>query len=404
MKHDWEYKKLGEVVSSINGLWTGKKEPFVTIPVISLKNFTKDCKLKKEEYSIIDVEVRQFASRKLQYGDIIIEKSGGSDTQPVGRPILFDIKEGDYSFSNFTATLRVNDANKESLNSLFLHNVLLAYYKQGKTLSLQSKTTGIHNLDLKSYLRLPIPVPPLPTQQSIVSELDSLSKIIADCKETLKDYDALEQSIFYDMFGDPVKNDKGWEVREMGSICEVTSFKRVLIEDVVDEGIPFVRGTELTEMCGLTRGDQMKFSLFITQEHYERVKKITGVPSVGDLLIPSINSKGYVWIVDTTEPMYYKDGRVLWVHINKDFFRSEYLQKTINSILLNSYSLMASGATFAELKLFILRELNIPVPPIELQIQFADKINAIEQMKAETKEALQEAETLFQARMDYWFN
>ena len=64
---------------------------------------------------------------------------------------------------------------------------------------------------------------------------------------------------------------------------------------------------------------------------------------------------------------------------------------------------MASGATFAELKLFILRELNIPVPPIELQIQFADKINAIEQMKAETKEALQEAETLFQARMDYWF-
>lgn len=256
----------------------------------------------------------------------------------------------------------------------------------------------------KVIKEIPVPLPPLSTQQSIISELDSLSKIIADCKETLKDYDALEQSIFYDMFGDPVKNEKGWEVREMGSICEVTSFKRVLIEDVVDEGIPFVRGTELTEMCGLTRGEQMKFSLFITQEHYERVKKITGVPSVGDLLIPSINSKGYVWIVDTTEPMYYKDGRVLWVHINKDFFRSEYLQKTINSILLNSYSLMASGATFAELKLFILRELNIPVPPIELQIQFADKINAIEQMKVETKKALQEAETLFQARMDYWFN
>lgn len=290
----------------------------------------------------------------------------------------------------------VNDGY--DINNKFLYYYLSGYNWEGGNRAVMGVT-----LNKATISKQIISLPPLSTQQSIVSELDSLSKIIADCKETLKDYDALEQSIFYDMFGDPVKNEKGWEVREMGSICEVTSFKRVLIEDVVDEGIPFVRGTELTEMCGLTRGEQMKFSLFITQEHYERVKKITGVPSVGDLLIPSINSKGYVWIVDTTEPMYYKDGRVLWVHINKDFFRSEYLQKTINSILLNSYSLMASGATFAELKLFILRELNIPVPPIELQIQFADKINAIEQMKAETKEALQEAETLFQARMDYWF-
>ncbi|MCQ2285160.1 MAG: hypothetical protein MJZ57_09700 [Bacteroidales bacterium] len=124
MKQNWEYKKLGEVVSTINGLWTGKKPPFITIPVISLKNFTKDCKLKKEDYSIIEVEVRHFESRKLNYGDIIIEKSGGSDTQPVGRPILFDIKDGDYSFSNFTATLRVNEIFNNLLSPFFLYMII----------------------------------------------------------------------------------------------------------------------------------------------------------------------------------------------------------------------------------------------------------------------------------------
>lgn len=395
MKHNWEYKKLGEVCDVQNGfafksqLFKNEGNPILRISNIQNGVIVEDDTVffTPDDY---DVDFERYIVEK---NDIVIAMSGAT-TGKVG------INKTEHRFY-LNQRVGLFRENKEKIQHLYLY-----YFLQTQAQDALRMAEGLAqpNLSTGQIKDFRIPVPPLPTQQSIVSELDSLSKIIADCKETLKDYDALEQSIFYDMFGDPVKNEKGWEVREMGSICEVTSFKRVLIEDVVDEGIPFVRGTELTEMCGLTRGEQMKFSLFITQEHYERVKKITGVPSVGDLLIPSINSKGYVWIVDTTEPMYYKDGRVLWVHINKDFFRSEYLQKTINSILLNSYSLMASGATFAELKLFILRELNIPVPPIELQIQFADKINAIEQMKAETKEALQEAETLFQARMDYWFN
>lgn len=389
MKHDWEQHIFSNVFDLQMGKTPNRKSPelfegdnvWVTISDLDGVNVSSS----KEHIS----DEAASKIKIVKKGTVIM-----SFKLSVGKAA---IASKDLYTNEAIMAFNVNDGY--DINNKFLYYYLSGYNWEGGNRAVMGVT-----LNKATISKQIISLPPLPTQQSIVSELDSLSKIIADCKETLKDYDALEQSIFYDMFGDPVKNDKGWEVREMGSICEVTSFKRVLIEDVVDEGIPFVRGTELTEMCGLTRGDQMKFSLFITQEHYERVKKITGVPSVGDLLIPSINSKGYVWIVDTTEPMYYKDGRVLWVHINKDFFRSEYLQKTINSILLNSYSLMASGATFAELKLFILRELNIPVPPIELQIQFADKINAIEQMKAETKEALQEAETLFQARMDYWFN
>jgi type I restriction enzyme S subunit len=173
MKEGWDYKKLGEVTSTINGLWTGKKPPFINIAVVRNTNFTKDCKLDMTNVAYLDVEEKQFSTRKLQYGDIIIEKSGGSEKQPVGRPVLFNIKEGNYSFSNFTSTLRIN--NKSELDPHFLHYSLLGAYFRGATSKMQAKTTGIHNLDFKAYLRLLIPIPTIEEQQQIVSELDLLS-------------------------------------------------------------------------------------------------------------------------------------------------------------------------------------------------------------------------------------
>lgn len=400
MKHDWEYKKLGELVSSINGLWTGKKEPFITIPVISLKNFTKDCKLKKEDYSIIDVEVRQFESRKLQYGDIIIEKSGGSDTQPVGRPILFDIKEGDYSFSNFTNTLRVNDANKELLNSLFLHNVLLAYYRQGKTFSLQSKTTGIHNLDLKGYLNFSIPVPPLPTQQSIVSELDSLSKIIADCKETLKDYDALEQSIFYDMFGDPVKNEKGWEVKKLGEVCKVISGFAFPSNDFSEHNE--IKAVKITNV-GVNEFvfDNMSLpSSYLTKSDYILYEKDIVIALTRSVISTGFK-RAYVPFEYDKSLLNQRVAALKITNLELRTFVYNYLGSDFvkNYVMEKATALMQPNLSIGDLK-------NMPIfyPANQLLQQFASKIEAIEKMKSETKKALQETETLFQARMDYWFN
>ena len=175
MREGWSYKKLGEVCDVLNGLWTGKKEPFIKVAVIRNTNFTKDCKLNLSDVAYLDVEQKQFSSRKLQVGDIIIEKSGGSEKQPVGRPVLFNISEGNYSFSNFTSTLRLHDSN---ILPTFLHLCLYGHYRRGETLKMQAKTTGLHNLDMKAYLRLEIPYLPLSTQQQIVEELDLLSGII----------------------------------------------------------------------------------------------------------------------------------------------------------------------------------------------------------------------------------
>ena len=128
MKEGWTYKKLGEVCDTINGLWKGKKPPFVNVGVIRNANFTKDFTLRFDNIEYLDVEERQYSKRKLQKGDLIVEKSGGSEKQPVGRAVLFDRENGEYSFSNFTSVLRVKDKN--TLLSEFLYKFLLFIYKR----------------------------------------------------------------------------------------------------------------------------------------------------------------------------------------------------------------------------------------------------------------------------------
>ena len=182
----WQTKKLGEITEQINGLWVGKNPPFVTIAVIRNTNFTKDCNLDTNNIAYIQVEQKQYSTRKLKCGDIIIEKSGGSDKQPVGRPILFNIEDGEYSFSNFTSVLRVVD--NTLISPKFLHKFLVYIYNQGYTLNMQSKTTGIRNLNFKLYKNMNIPIPPIALQNEFAEKIENIERqkelITKSIKET----------------------------------------------------------------------------------------------------------------------------------------------------------------------------------------------------------------------------
>ena len=171
MKEGWKYVMLGEVCDTINGLWKGKKEPFIKVGVIRNANFTKNFTLNYSNIEYLDVEARQFAKRKLQKGDLIVERSGGSEKQPVGRTVVFDKEDGDYSFSNFTSVLRIKDV--QILSYKFVFNYILYIYLRGDMHNMQRATTGIHNIDFDKYLSIKIPLPPLSEQYQIVSFLDS---------------------------------------------------------------------------------------------------------------------------------------------------------------------------------------------------------------------------------------
>ena len=166
----WTIILLCDLCFTINGLWKGKKPPFVNVGVIRNANFTKDFKLDYTNIAYLDVEVKQYEKRKLQCGDIIVEKSGGSDNQPVGRTILFGRKDGDYSFSNFTSVLRIY--NGYPALPEFLNMFLQSIYQTGITKRMQTQTTGIHNLIFDQFLAIPILLPPI-TEQSRIINIES---------------------------------------------------------------------------------------------------------------------------------------------------------------------------------------------------------------------------------------
>ena len=168
----WCVVTLKDLCENINGLWKGKKEPFVNVGVIRNANFTKDFKLDYSNIEYIDVEQRTFAKRHLENGDLIVEKSGGSDNNPVGRTILYEGKSGVFSFSNFTMALRTR--NNDIVLSKFLYYYILAKYQKGDMRLMQTQTTGLRNLILDKFLSMPIHLPPLSEQKRIIDRIETI--------------------------------------------------------------------------------------------------------------------------------------------------------------------------------------------------------------------------------------
>ena len=235
MKNGWQTKALEEVCQFSNGLWKGEKPPFVNVGVIRNTNFTKEGTLDDSDIAYLDVEAKKLEKRRLQFGYIILEKSGGVPKQPVGRVALFDKKEGDFSFSNFTAALRVLDADK--LDFRFLHKFLHWTYLSGVTEGMQSHSTGIRNLDGDAYKAIKISFPLLPEQQLIVGLLDEAFAGIATAKanaeKNLQNARALFESHLQSVF---TQRGPTWVEKSLGETCEMYQPKTIGTKDLVPDG------------------------------------------------------------------------------------------------------------------------------------------------------------------------
>ena len=199
-----------------NGLWKGKKAPYINVGVIRNTNFTKEGTLDDSDIAYLDVEQKMLSKRLLQFGDIILEKSGGGPKQPVGRVALFDKAEGTFSFSNFTAALRVFDS--QQLDFRFVHKFLHWIYLSGVTEGMQSHSTGIRNLDGDAYKSIEISFPPLPEQQRVVGILDEAFEGIATAKanaeKNLQTARALFESYLHSVF---TQTGAGWTQTTLGA-------------------------------------------------------------------------------------------------------------------------------------------------------------------------------------------
>lgn len=279
--------------------------------------------------------------------------------------------------------VKVLSVKKDKLHPLF------AYYFL-KTLDIPNAGYSRHFKFLKKK-KISFPKS-LDDQKRIAIVLSDCESLIYKRKESISLLDDLLKSTFIEMFGNPVNNDKKWKTEPLNKICDVGSSRRVFVEDLLDDGIPFFRGTEIGK---LAEGQKIKSKLFISNDHYLHLKEQTGVPKIGDLLLPSICPDGRIYMVTNSQPFYFKDGRVLWIKVDIKKINPVYLMFFLKELFLRNYNKIASGATFEELKIVALKKINISKPSITLQNKFVEKFEKIEALKQDYQTHLEELENLY---------
>lgn len=381
MREDWEVRKLGEVATYINGYafkpnqWSEKG-----LPIIRIQNLNDNDAL--YNYCEEDIPSKYLVNN----GDILISWSASL---------------GVYEWLNDVAYLNQH-IFKVVFNKLEINKY---YFKYAVNTKIDHMIKNAHGATMKHIVKkdfdnTKIYYPPLQTQHRIVEELDCLTSIIEKQKKQLGELDNLEQAIFYDMFGDPIENEKGWNVNKMDDICNITSSKRIYSHEYVESGIPFYRGKEITEKC---KSLNLSVELFISVEKYKELKENFGVPQIGDLLLTAVGTIGNIWIVDTETPFYFKDGNILWLK-NLVNITPIFLKFLLEFQISEFKNKLANGCAYNALTIMNLKELYIIIPPLPLQQQFASKIEAIEKQKELIKKSIKETEDLFNSRMDYYFN
>ena len=216
---------------TLNGLWTGKKNPFVEAGVIRNTNFTPSGAIDYSNIAYLEVEAKQLLKRRLEAGDIILERSGGGPKQPVGRGVFFDREDGDFSFSNFTSAIRLKDKTK--FDPRFVFYGLMELYQSGKTEDLQRRTTGIRNLDFSAYKeRARFPSIPLPEQKKIAEILSTVQRAIEEQGRVIQTTTELKKALMQKLFTEGLRNEPqkqteigpvpdSWEVVDLGDVINL---------------------------------------------------------------------------------------------------------------------------------------------------------------------------------------
>ncbi len=396
MKEGWTYKKLGEVCETLNGLWKGKKPPFVNVGVIRNANFTKDFTLRYDNVEYLDVEEKQYVKRKLQRGDLIIEKSGGSEKQPVGRAVLFDKENGEFSFSNFTSVLRVKN---DILQSRFLYIYLLFIYKRGDTLKMQKATTGIHNIEFDKYLNIDIPILPFAQQQRIVSSLDAAFAHIDALKANAEKQLAEARQLFQAELAECMRPKEGWEEKRLGEVCEIfgrIGFRGYTRGDLVDTP---EKGAITLSPSNIVDGE-MNYNkcTYITWKKYEESPEIMIYP--GDILLVKTASVGKTALVKslphkaTINPQF--------VVMKKITIDNRYLSYYLKTEEAQHYIWsIAKGAAAQTVSQKNLAEMKIPVPDDTVQQFIVSRLDAlsanIKKLEEVQRKTLAECDALKQA-------
>lgn len=378
MREGWEYKKIGDIATVVSGstpqtsveeFW-GKGHYWVTPAELD----DKTVYVSKTERQITDAALAKVKLQRLPKGTVLL-----SSRAPIGKVAICDVD------------MYCNQGFKNCICSDLVYNKYLFYFLKDKKEYLNSLGRGATFKEISKGIveKVVVPLPPKPTQLSIVSELDKLNELIQIKKEQLKDYDALAQSIFYEMFGDPVVNEKGWEVKKLGEVS-IYPKERIAIDQICPNQYIGVENL-IKDRGGVRFSDNLpKADVAIAYKE-------------NDILLGNIRPYlKKIWLADKVGGA---SGDVVIIRIKERLISPLFLFKLLSSDQFFEYdNNHTKGAKMPRGDRKTIAKFGVILPPLSLQQSFAHKIEQIECQKAEVQKTITDLETLLAARMQYWFD
>lgn len=251
----------------------------------------------------------------------------------------------------------------------------LAYALKSLKLSSFAAGAAIPHIYFRDYGKCKIPVPPIAEQERIVGELDLLSGIIDKQKAQLRELDTLAQSIFYDMFGDPIINEKGWHYSLFKDTFRLKSGDNLTEKEFNQGEYPVYGGNGISGY----------------HSEFNKEGKYIIIGRVGAYCGNVRYVQGRFWLTDNAFETFF----------DIDVFDYQFVCALLNSINLHQFANHAAQPVISNTGL---KDIKIIVPPIELQNTFAEKIENIERQKELIKQSISDTEALFNSRMDYYFD
>lgn len=390
----WKKVKLGECIKQIRGV-SYKPEDAINMPTegyypILRANNIKDNALIFDDFIYVK-EIKIKKEQMIQKGDIIVCASSGSK-KLVGKAAQAK-KDLQMSFGAFCKGVRAKNILPEYLGNYFKSPI----YR--KTISKLSAGASINNIKSEHLDNLEIPLPGMEEQRKIAARLDAVSDLLAKQKQLLAEQDTLIQSLFYDMFGDPIKNNKGWKIEKLGNIG---SFKNG-VNFRSDEDSYKIRCLGVAEFKDLTEIKDISLLPFISVNN-----ELSNDMLLKDGDIVFVRSNGNKNLVGRSVAVYPGEtpatfsGFCIRFRKNTDNFKTLYAIYFFKNKSVKE-RIRGRGANIQNLNQQILANLSVPVPPLELQEKFAAIVEQIESEKSKIKSAIAETQTLFNALMAEYF-
>ncbi len=275
----------------------------------------------------------------------------------------------------------------------------LKYVLPAELKKIEDKTpfVTVKHLSVKGIQNIEIPFPPLSEQKRIASLLDAADHLRQQDKALIGEYNLLAQSVFLEMFGDPVRNERGWEVKELDS------FLLDIVSGFSANSEPREKTSDewgVLKISAVTRGyfDANEYKA-VSTETVANKKLIT--PRKGDLLFSRANTRelvGATCVVDADYPDLFLPDKLWRIDLDSTQATNQYLRFLLShEEFRSSLTKTATGTSGSMLNISMskLRQLECPVPPLSLQQKFAEVIGNIELQKGLAERNLAESEALF---------